>query len=209
MDDRDICGFVNSRDVRDYLLEIRYQFTAMEAAWLVYRCRRLTMEDRHCAWHEIIHDMPDHSVSERITLERSESFHAWLEQYMHYEKHGLLAVFFEPSFTFDAMCFAFPAPFRRGDILTDCTDVPAPFELSYLATWDSKTMLERGFQENECPDPMGWAHWDKSVQRLLSRIGNDTDMYPIGRMIDEEAPFCGHVPSLPTNLEYYVPRAER
>ena len=59
MDNQTICGFVNSKDVRSYLSEINYQFTPTEAAWLAARCKRLTLEERHAAWRDIMDTIPD------------------------------------------------------------------------------------------------------------------------------------------------------
>lgn len=43
----DIIRFINSRDIREYLRKCDYQFTALEAAWLIYRCRSATIKEKH------------------------------------------------------------------------------------------------------------------------------------------------------------------
>ena len=50
----DVCRFINSKDIRDYLRSINYQFTPIEAAWLIYYCRELTLQEKHAAWQELI-----------------------------------------------------------------------------------------------------------------------------------------------------------
>ena len=43
----DIIRFINSRDIREYLKNRNYPFTALEAAWLIYRCRSATIKEKH------------------------------------------------------------------------------------------------------------------------------------------------------------------
>ena len=69
----DILHYINSSDVRHYLEEINYSFTPVEAAWIVAQCERITLQDRHDAWQEIIDTMPD----------------CRLESIAHYSKNGL------------------------------------------------------------------------------------------------------------------------
>ena len=59
MNNNDIYSFINSKDVRNYLKEIDYQFSSPEAAWLVFQCRTLTIRERYEAWQDIIDTMPD------------------------------------------------------------------------------------------------------------------------------------------------------
>lgn len=77
-----ISEFVNSKDVRKYLQDIGYQFSTPQAAWLVHECKRLTMEERHRTWREIIRDMPDCAMEERRGLKRIDSFHAFLNDFI-------------------------------------------------------------------------------------------------------------------------------
>ncbi|MCR5662954.1 MAG: hypothetical protein K6G50_12655 [bacterium] len=59
MDNKTICEFVNSKDIRSHLEDIGYQFSSAEAAWLVDKCDHITLEERHAAWQDIIGTMPD------------------------------------------------------------------------------------------------------------------------------------------------------
>jgi hypothetical protein len=59
MKNSEIAKFINSDDERFFLEEINYQFTADQAAWLISRCRSLTLEERHRAWNDVINTMPD------------------------------------------------------------------------------------------------------------------------------------------------------
>lgn len=55
----DIYRFINSRDVAAYLKNSSYEFTATQAAHLVCHCDDATLEERVCAWREILDTMPD------------------------------------------------------------------------------------------------------------------------------------------------------
>ena len=53
----DIYRFINSRDIREHLRDINYEFNALEASWLVYQCDEASVEERHKAWTWIIDNM--------------------------------------------------------------------------------------------------------------------------------------------------------
>lgn len=74
--------FINSRDIRKHLEEMKYEFNALEAAWLVSQCKDATLEDKHNAWKWIIDNMPDMEVHERINCSYRESLHDTLKDYM-------------------------------------------------------------------------------------------------------------------------------
>lgn len=71
----DICNFINSKDIADYLRKLNYKFNTLEAAWLIYQCHRLTMEERHTTWKAMMEEMSDCEVPERMNcLHRSSLF---------------------------------------------------------------------------------------------------------------------------------------
>ena len=94
----DICAFVNSKDISAYLKQINYRFHSLEAAWLVYTCRRLSYEEKKQAWNEIIATMPDCEVPSRYNCKGWKSLHAFLSKYIEVTD-GELQEFFhdEPS----------------------------------------------------------------------------------------------------------------
>lgn len=55
----EITNYINSKDIAEYLRNLDYRFNSLEAAWLIYQCRRLTLEEKHCAWKNLIQTMPD------------------------------------------------------------------------------------------------------------------------------------------------------
>ena len=74
--------FINSKDIRDYLRQIDYSFTAPEAAFLVWQCRSATLKEKITAWREIIRTIPDCSMGERLNMDEMPSIHRFLEQYI-------------------------------------------------------------------------------------------------------------------------------
>ena len=73
--------FIHSKDIRDYLQQIGYSFTAPEAAFLVWQCRNATLKEKIAAWREIIETMPDCSLTRRET-EPIGSCHDFLQRHI-------------------------------------------------------------------------------------------------------------------------------
>lgn len=81
-----IYRFINSKDIRKHLEDMKYEFNALEAAWLVSQCKDVTLEEKHNAWKWIIDNMPDMEVKERINCSYRESLHDTLNKYMELDK---------------------------------------------------------------------------------------------------------------------------
>lgn len=76
---------VNSKDIRKYLEELDYQFSSLEAAWLVWQCRTISIKEKHRLWKQIIDTMPDCNITKNYrkyvdTL--NNSLHSFLVNYM-------------------------------------------------------------------------------------------------------------------------------
>ncbi len=78
----DIYKYINSRDIREHLKRTGYEFTSLEAAWLVWQCNSITLAERHAAWKEIIDTMPDCEVPERMNCIPFDSLRYMLRRYM-------------------------------------------------------------------------------------------------------------------------------
>lgn len=91
-----ILQFVNSRDIRKYLGEIGYTFSALEAAWLIWQCRKASLMEKHRAWNRVIREYPDCAIEERQNTEPQESLHRFLREYMSVENR-LLERFHDPA----------------------------------------------------------------------------------------------------------------
>lgn len=50
----DIFRFIDSADIRRYLLEIRYRFSTEEKMFLIWYCKTATLNEKIAAWQEII-----------------------------------------------------------------------------------------------------------------------------------------------------------
>ena len=80
-----IFRFVNSKDIREHLRDIGYEFNSLEAAWLIYQCCDATIDEKHKAWNELIETMPDCPIEKRLNTVAQDSLHAFLIQYMELE----------------------------------------------------------------------------------------------------------------------------
>ena len=90
----DILQFIPSRAMREHFEKINYEFNAKECAWLVYKCKTVTLAEKHAVWQEIIDTMPDcEIVSEYLT---HRSLHNFLKQYMEIENRSIQQ-FYEPK----------------------------------------------------------------------------------------------------------------
>ena len=61
----DIYRFIDSRDIREHLKKLDYQFSTPETAFLVWHCRTATLNEKIAAWEDIISTMPNCSMSPR------------------------------------------------------------------------------------------------------------------------------------------------
>lgn len=59
MREMDFYSFINSKDMQSYLKKIGYQFSAPEAAFLVYYSDGKSLKEKMQAWEEIISVLPD------------------------------------------------------------------------------------------------------------------------------------------------------
>lgn len=275
----DIYQFIDSRDIRNYLQDIKYKFTVPETAFLIYMSRRATLNEKLDTWQEIIDTMPDCSMGERINMVEIPSFRKFLTEYIallkklldifyksekavftysFYEKEGnrtgsvrefewveegkvfsdyqtafshLKKNYLDEPFkklrfikqyfsgvedegekkltlemnhdleilsvdeqgvlndsqtdlylTFEGMWFAFPTPFRRGDILKNPFLSEQPFVLNDIRTWGSKEMLENGYAQEDSLVKNA----DRTIERLMKN-GDTSDMNYSGCYIGEDA----------------------
>lgn len=275
----DIYEFIDSKDIRNYLQKMKYEFTVPETAFLIYMSRRVTLNEKLDAWREIIDTMPDCSMGERLNMEKIPSFHGFLTEYIALLKN-LLDIFYKSEkevytyafyekeekcsgpvgkfewveegkvfsdfhtavshvkknypdepfkklrfikqyfsdvedevekkltlemnhdleilsvdeqgvlndsqtdlyLTFEGMWFAFPTPFRRGDILKNPFLSEQPFVLNDIRTWGSKEMLENGYAQEDSPVKNA----DRTIERLMKN-GDTSDMNYSGCYIGEDA----------------------
>ena len=91
-----IFDFINSKDIKEHLKNINYQFNSLEAAWLIYQCNKITIKEKHEAWNELIKTMPDCKIEKRFNTLPQESLHNFLKEYISVEE-SLINDFLTPS----------------------------------------------------------------------------------------------------------------
>ena len=78
----DLYGFINSKDVAEYLRRENYQFSTTEAMWFVYQNVFKSLDEKIEAWNWIIENMPDGEICEQGCFEPIPSIHAELKTYI-------------------------------------------------------------------------------------------------------------------------------
>ncbi|MBQ3061476.1 MAG: hypothetical protein IJD02_03440 [Lachnospiraceae bacterium] len=78
----DIYSLVNSKVIEEYLRQIGYEFNSLEAAWLIYSCRRLSFEEKKDLWNELVASMPDCEVPIKYNCAGWKSLHSFLKEYI-------------------------------------------------------------------------------------------------------------------------------
>ncbi len=78
----DIYHFVDSRDIREHLKQLDYQFTTPETAFLVWYCHTATLDEKIAAWQGIIDTMPNCSMNPRCFELGIPDFHKFLRRYI-------------------------------------------------------------------------------------------------------------------------------
>jgi len=96
----DIYKFINSRDIREHLKNINYNFSSLEAAWLIWKSKYTTISEKHEAWKEIIKTMPDCVIEKRSNTLPQESLHRYLEKIIEIENGYIKAVQLDEPETF-------------------------------------------------------------------------------------------------------------
>lgn len=165
----DFYRFVNSGDIREHLQRMHYVFSATEAAWLVWQSMFTTLKEKHQAWQYIIANMQDCCIPERLNTVPQPSLHRFLAELMELQKSRLMGMNAENLIhnennevvdiaeygmvtshewdllhnVFNGMWFAFPTPFKRGDIVKGCGKGDMTFVLEELATSHGSERLAR------------------------------------------------------------------
>ena len=96
----DIFEFINSRDIREHLQKINYSFSSLEAAWIIWKSKYTSLQEKHDAWNEIIKTMPDCKIEERSNTRPYPSLHAYLTRLMEIENNCIEMVLRQEPNTF-------------------------------------------------------------------------------------------------------------
>ena len=69
----DIYNLINSKAIQEHCRKIKHQFNTEELAVLIYRNKRMSIEEKITAYQELITDYPDMKVIERINCKHYDS----------------------------------------------------------------------------------------------------------------------------------------
>ena len=98
---------INSRSVGEHLKRINYQFSSLEAAFLIWYSKCLTVNEKHILWNELINTMADTVIKARYNTTPHDSLHEYLRQYMAME-NALIERFYSTEegafYTYDFYC---------------------------------------------------------------------------------------------------------
>ena len=102
-----IYKIINSKTIGEYLEKERYNFTSLEAAFLIYYSKRITLKEKHALWNELIATMSDTPIEERPNTNPQNSLHEYLKQYMSLE-NSIIDRFYsiekDTFYTYDFYC---------------------------------------------------------------------------------------------------------
>ncbi len=73
----DVYKFINSKDIREYLKKINYEFTPVEATWLIWQCEHVTLKEKQNAWQKMIDTMQDCPID--CSFKKINSLHKFLK----------------------------------------------------------------------------------------------------------------------------------
>ena len=89
MKHEDIFQYVNSRDIREHLQKLDFQFTPLQAAWLVWQCEQMSLKGRIDAWRDIAATMSDQPLEPKQLRNLDADFknlHEYLNAWTVYQK---------------------------------------------------------------------------------------------------------------------------
>lgn len=79
----DIFRFIRSNAIKLYLKKIKYSFSTPEAAYLIWQSHGIPLKDKFKAWEEVIDNLPNAFMPERMNMIEIKSVHDFLKEYMY------------------------------------------------------------------------------------------------------------------------------
>lgn len=126
----DFLKFINSNAIRNHLKEINYEFTADEAAFVVWANDNKTIKEKHLAWEWIIHNMEDVNIhdkfermyfEEELNIPKYYTLHNCLKKYMELENKVIEAALTTEGntvFSFETYYHGDPSVCEDGRLFT-------------------------------------------------------------------------------------------
>ncbi|MCD8207981.1 MAG: hypothetical protein LUD72_08605 [Bacteroidales bacterium] len=100
-----IYHYIDSNAIRMYLKTINYSFSALEAAYLIHRCGRVTLDEKFDGWKAIISAFPDCPVKvSREDFFFMDSLHRFLEEYMDLQKQLIEEFYADDDGVYMTLC---------------------------------------------------------------------------------------------------------
>ena len=78
----DIYKYIPSKDIREYLQKIGYEFSALQAAYIIWNNKNITLNEKHIAFAKLIDEYPDEEIKGRMNTKPRKSLHAFLDECM-------------------------------------------------------------------------------------------------------------------------------
>ncbi len=196
----DILDYVNSSDIKQYLHDIDYKCSSIQAAWLVNQSKYKSFDDKQRAWQWIIDNMPDCVIPDNGKHREVQSLHAFLAELIAFrEKHKKRIEkgkspkkkmtdedweLYEGILELSWYCF--PTPFEKGDIVCRCTDNPhnhshvcaGVFVLEGLTNTEDDIKRFSDHGDTSDMDGYGWfSDYDGTIYREVMSNYMDLELY--------------------------------
>lgn len=77
---REVYRFIDSKDIREHLKNIRFEFSDRDIAYLIWQCDSISVKERHQAWRALIDAGDDRELSEHLrrVIAQEERELSWL-----------------------------------------------------------------------------------------------------------------------------------
>ena len=197
----DIYNLINSKAIQEHCRKIKHQFNTEELAVLIYRNKRMSIDEKITAYQELITDYPDMEVIERINckhydsvkdmiqeeiqrlrdliekLEKEETNYEITAEYLVTENKELKMVniydYKSDWLDISNICLNIPTPFKKGDLLVSTSKTP--FSEGRILSYD------------KYPFVLHWlCTWRENFQKMLDKGSHDSsDMQGTGYYISD------------------------
>lgn len=196
----EVYSYLNSRDVAEHCRRIGHRFDALESAFLINDSRRLSLTQKHAAFRELMAEMPDIELPEKIQryYGRSSLFGALREKICAEEAAAELLVSGEPGMVYSyGLCDNAIGGHRRSE--------------SVFSTYEKAMAAAAEERDDELIIVTGsWIDTDQCIEGYLDREGQIGQIFfPSGRFSGAEDLFESIWIYVPTPFEkgdlVYVP----
>lgn len=165
----DVLRFIDSKDIREHLRNIGYEFSTPEAAYLVWQSRKVPLNDKIAAWEEIVDTMPDCEVDEnRFCDTNFKTYHEFFKYYIALQK-SLPERFYQNNgeFIYTFECHYSSKRYSNDDCLQD----------AYCYFSDYESCFDKVKEDNEDGE------YDQIIIKKY-KLNNDSYKYPVSLAVN-------------------------